>query len=36
MARIAVKEKKKMEVFGLTIDPGGNWSQHIQKDEQHA
>ena len=30
MGRIAVKEKKKMETLGLTIDPRGNWSQHIQ------
>ena len=30
MGRITVKEKKNMEIFGLTIDPRGNWSQHIQ------
>ena len=30
MGRITVKEKKKMEILGLTIDPRGNWSQHIQ------
>ena len=30
MGRIIVKEKKKMKILGLTIDPRGNWSQHIQ------
>ena len=30
MGRIAVKEKKEMEILGLTIDARGNWSQHIQ------
>ena len=31
MGRITVKEKEKMEILGLTIDPRGNWwSQHIQ------
>ena len=30
MGRTTVEEKKKMEILGLTIDPRGNWSQHIQ------
>jgi hypothetical protein len=30
MGRIAVKEKKEMEILGLTIDARGNWSRHIQ------
>ena len=30
MGRITVKEKKKVEILGLTIDPRENWSQHIQ------
>ena len=31
MERIAVKEKKEMEILGLTIDANrGNWSRHIQ------
>ena len=30
MGRITVKEKKKMEILGLTIDARGNWSRHIQ------
>ena len=30
MGRITVKEKKKMEILGLTIDSRGNWSEHIQ------
>ena len=28
MGRIAVKEKKKMEIMGLAIDSRRNWSQH--------
>ena len=31
MGIITVKEKKKMENLGLTIDPRGNWSQHVYK-----
>ena len=30
MGRIAVKEKKEMEILGLTIDARGNWSRHVQ------
>ncbi|CAN0082365.1 unnamed protein product, partial [Heterosigma akashiwo] len=30
MGRIAVNEKKEMEILGLTIDTRGNWSRHIQ------
>ena len=30
IGRIAVKEKKEIEIFGLTIDARGNWSRHIQ------
>ena len=30
MGRIAVKEKKEMEILGLTIDARGDWSRHIQ------
>ena len=30
MGRIAAKEKKKIEILVLTIDPRGNWSQHVQ------
>ncbi|CAM9952339.1 unnamed protein product, partial [Heterosigma akashiwo] len=30
MGKITVKEKKNMEILGLTINPRGNWSQHIQ------
>ena len=30
MGRITVKEKKEMEVLGLTIDVRGNLSRHIQ------
>ena len=30
MGRIAVKEKKEMEILGLTIDARGNWSQLVK------